>query len=200
MASRIRYDDAGRASPLMKRVSWPGVIVVAGSTMYSWFNATPQVSPAPRGSDPAARPEATASAAGLEASAAAVVGMQLHDWSSKAPVHPRPDRNIFAFTRPAPKLVTASPPAAGLLAPPGESQPSPLAQFKLIGVAEDAGPDTPDGPGETSRTAIISGQGQLYIVKEGETVAWIYRVGRMSAGSVELLDTTGGSTVRLVLK
>ena len=180
----------------MKRVSWPGVIVVAGSTMYSWFNASPHVSPG----ESAARVEPTAPAAARESSAAAVAAMQLHDWSPKAPVQPRPDRNIFTFTRPAPKPVPSPPPAAALLAPVGEGQPSPIALFKLIGIAEDAGPASQDAQGEVTRTAIISGQGQLYLVKEGETVAWIYRVGRMSAGSVELLDTTGGPTLRLVLK
>ena len=161
--------------------------------MYSWFNASPQVTPAPRGGEPAASMEATAiaPAASREASAAAVAALQLHDWSPKAPVHPRPDRNIFTFTHPAPKPLPAALPVAALLAPAGEGQASPVVLFKLIGIAEDAG--------ETARTAIISGQGQLYLVKEGETVAWIYRVGRMSAGSVELLDTTGGPTLRLFL-
>jgi hypothetical protein len=38
------------------------------------------------------------------------------------------------------------------------------------------------------------------MVKEGETLAWIYRVGRLSGESVELLDTTGGEPLRLSLK
>ena len=179
---------------MLKRVSWPGVIVVAGSTAYSWFNASPHVAP----SEPAAKAGATATATppviDREASAAAIASMQLHDWSPKVPPHGRPDRNIFTFTHPAPKAAPAPPPPAPGLLAEGDGKTAPLVLFKLIGVAEDQGPDG------VSRTAIISGQGQLYMVKEGETLAWIYRVGRLSGESVELLDTTGGEPLRLFLK
>lgn len=172
-------------------MSWPGVIVVAGSTVYSWLNATPAAPPAARTDEPAAVIERNN---GHQLSTGSIAAMQLHDWRPKAPAPMRPDRNIFAFTRPAPQAVPAPPPSAGLLAPGGDGLQAPIVLFKLIGVAEDAGPEG------TTRTAIISGQGQLYLVKEGETVAWIYRVGRMSAGAVELLDTTGGPPLRLFLK
>jgi hypothetical protein len=175
---------------VLKRVSWPGVIVVAGSTAYSWLTASPHVAP----SQPAASAEAPAPAAGDEALAAVLASLELHDWSPKAPAHGRPDRNIFAFTHPASKAAPAPPPpVAGLLAG-GDGKTAPLVLFKLIGVAEDQGPDG------VTRTAIISGQGQLYMVKEGETLAWIYRVGRLSGESIELLDTTGGEPLRLSLK
>jgi len=180
----------------MKRVSWPGVIVLAGSTMYSWYTASSH--------GPAAGPVRTAvavapntiPAATPEATAASLTSMQLHDWRPATPPQPRPDRDIFSFTRPVPRRAAAAPPApaAGLLGAPGDGQRPALTLFKLIGVAEDPGQDG------VVRTAIISGQGQLYTVKEGETVAWIYRVGRMSAGSVELLDTTGGPPLVLALK
>jgi hypothetical protein len=175
---------------VLKRVSWPGVIVVAGSTAYSWLTASPHGAP----SQPAASAEVTAPAAGYEASAAVLASLKLHDWSPKTPAHGRPDRNIFAFTHPAPKTAPAPPsPVAGLLAG-GDGKTAPIVLFKLIGVAEDQGPDG------VTRTAIISGQGQLFMVKEGETLAWIYRVGRLSGESVELLDTTGGEPLRLSLK
>jgi hypothetical protein len=181
---------------VLKRVSWPGVIVVAGSTAYSWFNASPHVAqsePAPR-TNVASSAEVTAPAAGPEASAAALASMQLHDWSPKAPQKGRPDRNIFTFTHAVPKAAPAPPPPAPGLLAGGDGKTAPLVLFKLIGVAEDQGPDG------VSRTAIISGQGQLYMVKEGETLAWIYRVGRLSGESVELVDTTGGEPLRLSLK
>ena len=38
------------------------------------------------------------------------------------------------------------------------------------------------------RTAIISGDGQLFMVKEGEKVTPRYRVAKISADVVELLD------------
>jgi hypothetical protein len=116
--------------------------------------------------------------------------LQLHDWTPAAHEPARRDRNIFAFKRPAPKALPAPAPAADLLAPAASGQQPALALFKLIGIADDAG----------SRTAIISGQGQLYLVREGETVAFVYRVSRVAPESVELEDTTGGAPLRLFLK
>ena len=88
---------------------------------------------------------------------------------------------------------------AALPAAPAAVEPMPLpapaaAPFKLIGVAEDSGPDGP------VRTAIISGTGDLLFVHEGDTVAGRYRVERISADAIELADTTGAAPLRLSLK
>jgi hypothetical protein len=67
----------------------------------------------------------------------------------------------------------------------------------LIGVAEDT---TTDG---LVRTAIISGPGQLYVVKEGDRVTSRYRVARISPDVVELDDLArigDASVLRLALK
>ena len=93
---------------------------------------------------------------------------------------PRPGRNLFRFAtagpRPAPIALAASPavsePAAAPLQPP----------LKLIGVAEDI------ATGSLIRTAIISGPGQVYVVKEGERVTPRYVVARISSDVVELRD------------
>ncbi len=66
--------------------------------------------------------------------------------------------------------------------------------MKLSGIAEDA---TPDG---LVRTAILSGSGELFVAKEGDTVAERYRVVKISADVVELADLTEGTTVRLALR
>jgi hypothetical protein len=66
--------------------------------------------------------------------------------------------------------------------------------LKLAGIAEDAGADGPD------RTAIISGEGQLFMVKEGDPVAGRYRVARISSDAVELSDVNAGIVRRLVMK
>ena len=69
--------------------------------------------------------------------------------------------------------------------------------LKLIGVAEDT---TTDG---LVRTTIISGPGQLYVVKEGDPVTSRYRVARISPDVVELDDlarTGDASVLRLALK
>jgi hypothetical protein len=173
----------------MKRLSWPGVIVVAASTILSWLNTSPIVPPI------AHTREAIGSAAGADTVApvdASLDGLRLHDWSPPASARGRAERDIFAFKRPSAKPAPPAP-SRGLFQGGDGTQP-PLVLFKLIGFAEDAGPDG------AIRTAIISGQGQVYLVKEGDTVAWIYRVGTMSPDSVELLDSTGGQNLRLALK
>jgi Tfp pilus assembly protein PilP len=66
--------------------------------------------------------------------------------------------------------------------------------LKLAGIAEDAGAEGP------VRTAIISGEGQLYMAKEGDNVTPRYRVVRISPDVVELLDVIDNSTRRLALR
>jgi len=172
----------------MKRFSWPGVIVVAGSTALSWMTSSSAVPPAERGS---AATRSDREPENAMPTAASIAAMRLHDWGPRPAAPGRAARDIFAFKRRTPaRPIASNAPLAAVAAP---VQP-PLALFKLIGVAEDA------GAGGVIRTAIISGQGQLYLVKEGETVASIYRVGMLSADSVELLDSTGGPVVRLTLK
>ena len=67
--------------------------------------------------------------------------------------------------------------------------------LKLAGIAEDPGPN-----GTTERTAIISGEGQLFMVKEGENVTPRYRVVKVSADVVELLDLSTNTPRRLALR
>jgi hypothetical protein len=105
-------------------------------------------------------------------------------------------RNLFAF-RAAPRSGPAGriPPAApeGLAA----IAPAALPPLTLAGLAEDAGPDGP------IRTAVVSGDGQVSLVKEGETFSVrgvTYRVTTISANSVELVDVSGGQSRTLSLK
>jgi hypothetical protein len=85
---------------------------------------------------------------------------------------------------PAPQPALTEAPAATPAPPP----------FKLAGIAEDPGANGP------VRTAILSGGGQVYLVKEGENVTSRYRVTRIAADVVELTDVTDGTTRRLALK
>jgi hypothetical protein len=64
----------------------------------------------------------------------------------------------------------------------------------LIGIAEDPGADG------VIRTAIISGFGDVFLVKEGESVTSRYKVARISGDVVELSDATDASIIRLALK
>jgi len=105
----------------------------------------------------------------------------------------QPGRNLFAFTaRSAHAEAPAPRPALSeaVLQAPIEAPPP----FKLIGVAEDAGPEGP------VRTAIVAAPGQMFLVRDGDTVAARYRVGRIAADVVELIDTIDGSTLRLALR
>ena len=107
------------------------------------------------------------------------------------PAEPR--RNLFTFraTTPLAAHDARSTPSATIEAPaPRISEPA----LKLAGIAEDDGADGPD------RTAIISGEGQLFMVKEGDPVAGRYRVARISSDAVELADVNAGVVRRLVMK
>ncbi len=67
--------------------------------------------------------------------------------------------------------------------------------LRLSGLAEDRGAD-----GSIVRTAIISSEGQLFLAKEGDAVTPRYRIAKISADVVELIDLVDNSTLRLVLK
>ena len=104
-------------------------------------------------------------------------------------------RNLFQFIAPKPKPALPPAPApvthAALSDVPVPLPPPPL---KLSGIAEDPGPDGP------IRTAIISGQGQLFLVKQGEMITTRYRVARISADVVELVDLNTNTPLRLAMR
>ena len=111
-----------------------------------------------------------------------------------APAPQEPLRNPFTFVSrtSAERPATSVGPAvedAPVIGPPAEPA------IELIGVAEN---ETPAG---VSRTAIISALGgELFLVKEGETIASRYRVGAVSANAVELNDRLLGTVRRLALR
>ena len=104
----------------------------------------------------------------------------------------RPARDLFQFSRPA-----YSPQNARAASATAEPSPSPAAlappALKLVGIAEDQGPNGP------VRTAIISASGQLFFAKQGETVGSRYRVQNLSGEVAELVDLADSSTLRLPL-
>jgi hypothetical protein len=104
-----------------------------------------------------------------------------------------PSRNLFEFSRttparaasPVPRdLAEAQAPRTAWAAPP----------LKLVGMAEDPGPEGP------VRTAIISGYGQLFLVKEGDRITSRYQVAKISGEAAEIRDLDDNSTLTLVLK
>jgi hypothetical protein len=69
-----------------------------------------------------------------------------------------------------------------------------VSPLKLEGLAEDHGDQG------AVRTAIISGFGDIFLVKEGESVTLRYRVAKISADAVELTDLTDNTPLRLALR
>jgi hypothetical protein len=112
-----------------------------------------------------------------------------------APAPQEPFRNPFAFAaralperREANARVEREPPAPSV-GPPLEPA------IELIGIAES------ESEKGVVRTAIISAlDGELFLVKEGETLAARYRVGPVAAGAVELNDLLTGNVRRLALR
>ena len=119
---------------------------------------------------------------------------RLHERLAPTAAPSAPGRNLFAFramaARPAAPVAQAPRAAATEFAP----MPSVLPALKLSGIAEDPGADGP------VRVAFISSEGQLLMVKEGETVTPRYRVAKISADVVELTDVIDNSIRRLALR
>jgi hypothetical protein len=106
----------------------------------------------------------------------------------------RARRNLFTFKAAGrPRAM----PDGGIVPPTStDAPPFRIAEpaLKLAGIAESAGPEGPE------RTAIISGDGQLFMVKEGDPVMVRYRVVRISPDAVELADVEASAIRRLVMK
>ncbi len=119
---------------------------------------------------------------------------RLHDRLRPDASPRQPARNLFAYHATARReLAPASAPAPALREPAAPAAP-PMPPLKLDGVAEDQGADGP------ARTAIISAEGQLFLVKAGDMLGSRYRVARVGADVVELVDTIDNSVRRLALK
>lgn len=120
---------------------------------------------------------------------------RLHERLRPAAGPQQPGRNLFSYAlRPSP--AAPPPPSAPASRPALTETPaaSSTAPFKLSGIAEDL---TADG---TVRTAVISTSGQLFLVKEGESVTARYRVQKIYSDAVELSDLTEGRVVRLAFR
>lgn len=106
-----------------------------------------------------------------------------------APSLQAPLRNPFSFTAAEPVPVATISSRAPVVAP---AAPAPAAEpaLLLIGVAEDG----------ATRTAMIQSGEELLMATEGQVLAARYRVVKVSADALELLDLVTGATRRLFLK
>jgi hypothetical protein len=165
-------------------------IVLAGAAIGAWL-AGAATSNHTIPARPIQRPAAIERRGAELASEIARLQERLHPTASPR----QPARNLFAFRPGAPRV-----PQPAFAAPPrpvlSEAVPltPALPSLKLAGIAEDTEADRP------IRTAIISGEGQLYMVKEGEAVTPRYRVSKISADVVELVDLLDNSVRRLALR
>ena len=163
-------------------------IVAIGGALLAWLagaaTSNREIAPAP-----------ISRSAPIEARGAelAVEVARLHERLRPTATPRQPGRNLFTFhaavVRSAPAPVAAPRPAL-VEAPAALAMPA----LKLAGIAEDIGPDGP------VRTAIISGEGQLFMVKQGENVTPRYTVARISEDVVELTDVNNNTLRRLALR
>jgi len=168
------------------------IIFVVCAAVAAWFSAAMT----PGGPSPAIilTPPAPVDVSG--ASLAAEIS-RLHERLRPDTVPRERPRNLFAFRSTARSVpVTQAPLGA---ASDGRTAPvaAALPPLTLAGLAEDAGPNGP------VRTAIVSGDGQVFLVKEGEAFSVrdiTYRVATISANSVEVVDVSHGQSRTLFLK
>jgi hypothetical protein len=164
-------------------------IVLVGGALAAWFAGAAtsnRALPAPIFPRPAT----------IDARGAALASeiTRLHERLRPSTTPRTPSRNLFTFhAAPAPIAAVVTPRAA-LTETPLAAAVATMPALKLSGISED--------PGEAGpiRQAFISGEGQLFIVKEGEGVTARYRVARISSEVVELTDLSDNTTRRLALK
>lgn len=173
----------------VRRIVWFGVSTLA---IASWF-----ASASTTGVRPPVIPPAPPRISALDLSVASLqseVG-RLHERLGPTAA-PTRSRDLFRFGGRAPKRVTgpgrvravpqAVPEAAVPVVPPAPP-------LSLIGIAEDA---VADG---VVRTAIVSGLGDVFLVKTGESIRDRYRIGSVSADAVQIIDLATDSASTLTL-
>ena len=159
-----------------------GILLAAWLASAAGVATRPQPVPLPRQSQEAIELDAVAADVQSQAS-------RLRDRLATAPTVRPSIRNPFAFAAIEPARPKAAPQP---LAPPPAfiqqliSEPN----LVLLGVAEEG----------TMRTAMIGLGDELLMATEGQTVASRYRVSKVGADSVELIDLGTGATRRLLLK
>jgi hypothetical protein len=186
------------------------VIVVGGVALAAWLSAAMNPGRAP--SVPA-----TFSPAPIDATGAMLSGeiARLRERLRPDATPRQANRNPFVFrSRSSPSRGLSGSPrgiiGVGGTVVPAATDASAVAalvdrgrlRLSLAGVAEDPGP----AGGAPVRTAIIAGNGQVFLAKEGDTVTdrgvenVNYRLGNISADSAELIDLRDNTIHRIVLK
>jgi len=170
----------------VKRIAALGAV---GAATIAWFAAASTTGNRPI-VDPVMRKTTAVEVSGAELAAEIA---RLHERLRPSAMPQAPGRNLFEFSRRAAARNAAAAAAPAIVADPLPIAPPPPA-MKLVGIAEDPGADGP------VRTAIISGFGQVFLVKIGEPVTSRYQVSKISADAVQLVDSNDNSTINLILR
>ena len=169
----------------VRRVAWFGVSALAIAT---WFAAA-----STSGVRAPVVPVQPVRATALDRSSAVLQSevARLHERMSPT-VSPSRSRDLFRFNARAPQRAAPSTRPADAL------EPAPVVALrpalKLIGIAEDT------SESGVVRTAIVSGPGELFLVKAGELIAGRFHVDQVSADAVLLTDTTTSDSTTLALR
>ena len=157
--------------------------LTGGGLVATWFAVTPMSTVAV---DPANDASARRAAQVSTIDAVKTAQLKVHHTAALKPV----TRNPFAFGRPPVAIhARAVVPPAAVVTEPVAIEPS----LTLSGIAAQK------AVGGSRRTAIISGDSQLYLVTEGDMVAGRYRVVTVGEDNVVLRDDAGRE-LRLSLK
>lgn len=169
------------------------VLVAGGGVLATWFavgsnHSAPLTSATREDQRPAVTRETTADELNAQAS-------KLREHVTANQFRPS-TRNPFRFGAAKPSTSNghrAGPSSTGsTMSAPAAPLAPPAPTFTLAGIAER---NTPEG---RKRTAVISGEGQLYLVTEGEVVAGRYTVARIDPEAVLLRDPSGAE-INLIL-
>lgn len=181
-------------------MSVKGTALLSGATVLAtWLASTPM----PQSTAPqTAAPQSTANApVRTQAASRTVAPPQVEDLGPEAERLARRVEEMASFAAPARDLFRFRPPPATTkvevpvtpalsLAPITVAAPAPP-PFVLTGIAEDQQGDV------LVRTAIVSGPGDLWLVKAGDTVDGHFQVVAVDADAVDIIRTDTGAAVRL---
>ena len=170
---------------MMTRTTLKALWVGGGGILATWLAVSPKHD-VPATQQPAAVRQ-PASANGPTAEDLNAQAIRLRERTAAVNLRPS-KRNPFRYSAPKAPQRSALVAAAQPLVPPPAVPPPPSIVLKLSGVAQKAG----------KRTAIIAGEGQIYLVAEGDSVAGRYTVIKIDPEAVLLRDD-GGVEQRLIL-
>ena len=173
----------------MARSTLKTLLVSGGGLVATWFAVAPNQTPATTTADPTAT-TAVALVREQTFDDLRVQEARLRQHLESAPSGPAV-RNPFRFRNGKSVESVKQSATPSLAAAPAAVPAAP--SFKLSGIAERK---TPTG---VVRTAVISGDGQLYLVGEGDLVAGRYRVAVVDSDAVTLREDAGGE-IRLALQ